>query len=160
MSAIARSVTAIALTAMSALALAAQPTSAPPNSAALFVNASNSASYQVTLETVSIPSITSPRDPASGQATGKRVHKPIRAHAPAGIYEQEGHFTGWPAAVAPTEDLSLSAMVELTSHTGSACKAGMPATFKPSTKRIELSLGDVARFFDAEGKPRGALCGR
>jgi hypothetical protein len=46
----------------------------------------------------------------------------------------------------------------LTMDGGGTCKTPIPATYDASTKRVEVALGDAARFFDAAKRPRPDLC--
>ena len=38
------------------------------------------------------------------------------------------------------------------------CRTRVPASYKAATKKLEVSLGDTKRFFDAEGRAIQALC--
>lgn len=139
-------------------AASAQSTPTPTSSVPIYLQAANSAAYAIEMENVLVSSIQSPRDPASRQATGKRqVYAP---RAVTNISEANALWTVIEAAkgATPVENATVDAMVMLKSAAGSTCKAIVPATFKRSAKRLEVSIGDLARFFDASGKPRAEQC--
>ncbi len=97
--------------------------------------------------------IMSPRDAASGLATGKRQHKPIAAKTPIGVLEEFQLIVANPPAARTS-----TVFVTLSMEGGGTCNARVPATYDASTKRIEVALGDAARFFDAAKRPRPDLC--
>ncbi len=97
--------------------------------------------------------IMSPRDASSGLATGKRQHKPIAAKTPIGVLEEFQVTVANPPAAR-----NSNVFVTLSMEGGGTCKARVPATYDTSTKRIEVTLGDAARFFDAAKRPRPDLC--
>ncbi|MBL8980655.1 MAG: hypothetical protein JNL26_00630 [Gemmatimonadetes bacterium] len=136
----------IALAALVAASLSAQPGTIP-----VFVNASNSGDAVIFTESVSLNLITSPRDAASGQATGKRQHKPIMARSAAAW--MDGGIT------AEDDWQNIKGVsVEFKSASGSTCYASLRAAPNAARTRLEAQAGDVARFFDAAGKARADLC--
>jgi len=161
MSSMSRLLIVLAVVVGSTQQLAAQPATPRTSSASVVLSASNSAAYKVDFEDVSL-SIQSPKDVASGQATGKRIHKPLGARAGNTMIDA-GHLSEYHDKYANQEIsyvLSFKVLVNLVSEGGKSCKANVQTTLKPGATRLDVPFGDVARFFDASGNPRPELCAR
>lgn len=160
MSVLTHSLIALAFATVPAMSLAAQPTPVPTSSPTVVINVSNTASFKMTFEDVLVSSINSPRDAASGQATGKRTHKPIMMRTNSTTFEA-GRLNqlGYSGSL-PMEQISFNVMATLSSEAGKTCKAAVQAVLQTRATRMDVPLGDVARFFDASGNPRPEVCGR
>ncbi len=150
---------ALCAASFAAPAVFAQPGTSQINAQGINVQGSmvlrggNSANGYLKIEGIDGESIMSPRDPASGLATGKRQHKPITAKTAIGVLEE------FPVIVAnPSSAKQSVVIVTLSMEGGGTCKARVPATYDANTKRLEVALGDAARFFDAAKRPRPNLC--
>lgn len=127
----------------------AQPGTTP---VAVAIRGANSASFQIKFDGID-GEIMSPRDAASGLATGKRQHKPILAKTALSVLEEfQVIVANPPAAKTSTVSMTLSA------DGGGTCKAKVPTTYDASNKRFEIAIGDAARFFDEAKRPRPDLC--
>jgi hypothetical protein len=140
---------------LSATLFAAHTVGAQPEDAQLSIvlRGGNSANGYLKIEGIDGESIMSPRDPASGLPTGRRTHKPIAARTAIGVLEEFQVIV----ATAPTAKTS-NVFVTLSMEGGGTCKARVPATYDASAKRIDVAIGDGARFFDAAKRPRADLC--
>ena len=132
--------------------LTAQYTNAASLSAS--VRAANSANFAIEIAGISGGWIVSPRDPASGQATGKRQHKPIAAHSTDG---KVGDIAMASSMEPPTEEITF-VLVSLSADGGGACKVRISGRYNASAKMIDIQLGDVARFFNTNKSPKPDLC--
>ncbi|MCC6243533.1 MAG: hypothetical protein IT353_11880 [Gemmatimonadaceae bacterium] len=147
--------TSLTLLAAACLATTTAPAihAQPGTTLRVVLKGSNSSNGYLKIEGVDGESIMSPRDPQSGLATGKRTHKPIMAKAPAGTIEE------FQVIVAnPPSARTSSVLVTLSAEGGGTCKASIPTTYDAAAKRVDVAIGDAARFFDAAKRPRPDLC--
>jgi len=116
----------------------------PPRTYPVVLKAANSSTVHIKFEGIDGESVNSPRDVASGQATGKRQHSPLMAQTPFGVWEEL-------SIVVKREPVAGSVVVyaTITMDGGGTCRARTQATYNASSKRFEISLGDAARFFGA-----------
>ena len=125
----------------------------------IYILASNSSAYKVTFEDVLVSSqtIKSPRDAASGQATGKRQHKPWMARSGETALNV-GPLSQFADVPPSASNVSLSFYALINGQSGGICKVEVRGTLAPRASRLDLHLGDVARFFDDAGKPKAGVC--
>lgn len=125
----------------------------------IFVKASNSSAYKVTFEDVLVSSVSikSPRDVASGQASGKRQHLPLSARSTETAIKL-GPLSQFANVPSSTSNVPLTFAIEIGGASAGWCKVEVSATLAPGATRLDLQLGDVARFFDDAGKPKAGAC--
>ena len=140
------------LTAAFAVSLQAQEM--PERSFPTVLKAANSsASASIKFDGIDGEIIASPRDPASGQASGRRQYRPLTARTPLGVWLEFPVVVKRQPSAGP-----LTIYATIVVDGGGKCRLRTDATFNATAKRFELSLGDAARLFDANEQPRPELC--
>ena len=136
-----------------ALALSSQTSRAQdmPERQVAFVHGSNTSKVTFKIEGID-GEIMSPRDPQSGQATGKRTYKLLLASTSPSVIDE------FPVAVADPLTVKTQVTLTLSAPDGGRCKVRTQAAFDANAKRFAIAIGAAARFFDAANRPRPNLC--
>jgi hypothetical protein len=143
----------LASIALAGTVLAAQQTTqtAPPK---LFVRTSNSSAFMDYVDDV-VYGGSVVRDQREAAAGGRHLRKAIPPKS-ATAWIDLGAAPPWPPSANSVWNFHV--WVDAWVTEGSHCWAYVPATRNSQGTRIDVELGDVARFFDAAGKPRPNLC--